>query len=66
MAQSPTGIIPEELIDPAKLREVVEWLRFAPATFLMKKQLLRGWANTTGVIPKASDYGALNGTGIDQ
>jgi hypothetical protein len=65
-AVSPTGIIPERLMDGTKLREVVEWLIVSPYDFLTKKQLLRGWANVTRVRPSANDYALLRGTGIDE
>ena len=46
---SPTGIIPEELMYPQKVRDVMQFISTTPGTGTWKRQLLQGWAKTVGV-----------------
>jgi len=63
---SPTGIIPEELLVPAKRQEVIRWLREQAFTADLKRQLLLGWAQWVGARLRQRDYDAVTGTGIDR
>lgn len=62
---SPTGVIPEDLMFPAKLGEVMEFLKQMPIPGHDKRQILFGWARTVGVKLRASQYRAVEESGID-
>jgi hypothetical protein len=63
---SPTGIIPEELMDPHKKKDVVNFLIVAPAEAKLKQQLLLGWAQEVGIRLRQRDYDAVTATAIDR
>lgn len=63
---SPTGIIPEELMLPRRLRDVMEFLRRLPVPGHDKRALLQGWARTVGVKLSASQFRAVESTGSDR
>ncbi len=63
---SPTGVIPELLMDPSKKREVIDFLRAAPAEARLKRSLLLGWAQTVGIRLRQRDYDAVEKSGIDR
>ncbi len=63
--ESPTGIIPEELMFPAKLEDVLVFLEQAPIRGQKKKELLLGWAKTVGVKLRGSQYFRVYRSGID-
>lgn len=63
---SPTGIIPEELMFPRRLRDVVKFLKGAPVRGSIKEQLLLGWARTVGVTLRGSLYRRVRESGIDR
>jgi hypothetical protein len=62
---SPTGIIPDELIDARKLQEVIAWLVAQPLPGGRKRSLLQGWAMWTGVRLHAWQYSKVEKSGID-
>jgi hypothetical protein len=62
---SPTGIIPEELMYPAKLGDVMEFIKALPTPADWKKGLLFGWARVVGVKLNSSQYHAVYVTGTD-
>jgi hypothetical protein len=63
---SPTTIIPEELMDPSKKKEVVAFLITAPAEAKLKTSLLLGWAQEVGLRLRQRDYDAVTATAIDR
>ncbi len=63
--ESPTGVIPEELMFPAKLEEVLRFLEAAPVRSRLKVELLMGWARTVGVKLRGSQYHRVRRSGID-
>jgi hypothetical protein len=66
MSKSPTGIIPEELMLPAKRDEVVAFLAQLPVPGDDKVDLLVGWAKMVGVKVNASLRQKVQLTGTDR
>ena len=66
MMESPTGIIPEDLMFPAKKKDVIAFLLAQPYTGDFKRRLLEGWALTVGLRIRGYDYGRVFRSGIDQ
>lgn len=62
---SPTGIIPEELMYPAKLGDVMTFLKQATGTGSWKREVFQGWARTVGVKISGSQQNAVYQTGWD-
>jgi hypothetical protein len=62
---SPTGIIPEEFMDPRRKKDVLAFLIQAPAERKFKAQLLLGWAQEVGLRLRQRDYDAVMATAID-
>lgn len=65
MSVSPTGIIPEELIQPGKRVEVIAWLTAQPLQGLLKVRLLKGWARTVGARLTSPELQTVHDSGID-
>jgi len=65
MMESPTGIIPEDLMFPQKKKEVITFLLSAPYTGDYKRRLLEGWAVTVGLRLRSADYSRVEKSGID-
>jgi hypothetical protein len=65
MSRSPTGIIPEELMNPASKAAVMAYLGTLPIEGAAKVSLLVGWARTVGVGLNASQRDAVRVTGVD-
>lgn len=63
---SPTGIIPEELLFPRRLGDVMRYLKSLPIPGDEKRNLLFGWARTVGVKLRASQYRAVENSGNDR
>lgn len=63
--ESPTGIIPEELMYPSKLGDVMTFLKNAPIKGQRKLDLFLGWARTVGVRVQQSQRNAVMHSGID-
>jgi hypothetical protein len=63
--ESPTGIIPEELMYPAKKQEVLAFLMAQPYPGDFKRRLLEGWALTVGLRLPSRDFRAVERTGFD-
>jgi hypothetical protein len=63
--QSPTGIIPEPLMYPEKLGEVMTLLKGMTGTGSWKREVLQGWARLVGVKISQAQYGAVYATGWD-
>jgi hypothetical protein len=66
MPESPTGIIPEELMQQSKKAEVIAWLQKIPLESKRKRDLFLGWAITVGVKLNRADYAKVTPTGIDR
>lgn len=64
--ESPTGIIPEELMFPQKKKEVISFLLSQPYTGDFKRRLLEGWAVTVGLRLRGNDYARVEASGIDR
>jgi len=64
--ESPTGIIPEELMYPQKLGAVMELLKSLPGASNEKLDVLRGWAKEVGVKLSASQVDAVRESGYDR
>ena len=62
---SPTGIIDESLMYPAKLGEVMRYLKSLPVPGHEKRAILLGWARTVGVKLQSSQYRAVENSGSD-
>lgn len=65
MSKSPTGIIPEALMLPAKLAEVMAFLATIPVPGDDKVDLFVGWARMVGVKVNASQRQKVKLTGTD-
>lgn len=66
MSKSPTGIIPEELMRPAKLPDVMAFLATLPVHGDDKVDLFVGWAKMVGVRVNASQRQKVRLTGTDR
>jgi hypothetical protein len=64
--ESPTGIIPESMMYPQKLREVMLLLQSTPGNSNEKLSVFIGWAMTVGVKLSASQREAVASTGVDR
>jgi hypothetical protein len=64
--ESPTGIIPEELMYPELKDQVISFLISQPLPSANKRRLLAGWATTVGVFPSQLDYHKVVASGIDR
>lgn len=49
MTDSPTGIIPETMMNPKSRKQVVAWLITQPWPGHIKRDVLFGWARTVGI-----------------
>lgn len=65
MLIAPHGILPDELIHPDRLRDVIIRLLAAPYAGWQKAQILRGWSITTGVRPSAEDYARVESAHVE-
>lgn len=63
--ESPTGIIPEELMYPEKLKEVVAFLKAQPYPGNLKRSLIMGWARVAGIQLKRKVINDVEYSGID-
>lgn len=63
---SPTGILPENLMYPAKLGDVMEFIKAMPMPGHYKEQLFLGWSRTVGVKLRGSQIDAVRNTGTDR
>ena len=66
MSVSPTGIIPEELMFPAKMAEVMAFLATLPVPGDDKVNLFVGWAKMVGVKVSSSQRAKVRNTGTDR
>jgi len=66
VSKSPTGIIPEALMFPAKRAEVMQFLAELPVHGDDKVDLLVGWARMVGVTVNSSTRRKVRETGIDR
>jgi hypothetical protein len=64
--ESPTGIIPESLMYPQKLGEVMQLLKQTPGNSNEKLAVFRGWAHTVGVKLSTSQVNAVAESGVDR
>ena len=62
---SPTGIIPEELMDWHKKQEVINWLLASAYPGFMKRRLLEGWCMAVGLRARARDYALVEASGAE-
>lgn len=62
---SPTGYIPEELMYPNKLGEVMTFLKETTGTGSWKREVFQGWARTVGVKISSSQINVVYQTGYD-
>ncbi len=63
---SPTDIIPEEMLDPKRLGDVIHLLEKVPVAGYYKVRALQGWARTVGVKISASQFAAVRRSGTDR
>jgi hypothetical protein len=66
VSKSPTGIIPEELMFPARRLEVMGFLMKLPIPGDDKVDLLVGWARMVGVTVNSSQRATVRNTGTDR
>lgn len=64
LIKSVTGIIPEELMDPSHLGDVIRYLKSAPLDGDEKVTLLLVWARQVGAKVSASQRAAVNASGV--
>lgn len=64
MTDSPTGIIPEELMYKEKRKEVRAWLIQQPLPGHMKRDLLFAWARTVYVRLGHNEVAEVEASGI--
>lgn len=64
--ESPTGIIPEELMYPQLKREMLSWLIMQPLPSSTKRRLAQGWCITVGCRLKSREYHLLEVSGTDK
>ncbi len=62
---SPTGIIPDELMDRSKKKDVIAWLSAQPYPGDYKRRLLEGWQIWVGTKLHGRDFAAVESTGTD-
>lgn len=62
---SPTGIIPENLLKPEMVQELVEWLVKQPYPGALKAALLRGSAMNLGIQIPAKFFRRVERSGVD-
>ena len=65
MVKSPTGIIPEDLMEPRHLGKVLEFLRALPIEGDDKVDLLLGWARAVGAKVSSSQRRTVRLSGVD-
>jgi hypothetical protein len=65
VSRSPTGIIPEAMMNPASKGAVVAYLATLPIEGSVKVDLLVGWARMVGVTVNASQRDQVRVTGVD-
>ena len=53
--ESPTGIVPEELLHLGMKKQFLDWLLAQPLDGDYKLQILAGWGQVVGNLPTASD-----------
>jgi hypothetical protein len=63
--ESPTGIIPEELMYREKKAEVVRFLIAQPLPGDLKRRLLEGWCLTVGIRARSRDFNLVHASGFD-
>ena len=61
--ESPTGIIPESLMDKGLKRQVLDYLLAQPWPGEFKVALMHGWAAATGGLTGASEDATLLASG---
>lgn len=64
--KSVTDFLPEELMDPSKVRAVLDYLKAAPLQSNEKVRALIVWSHQVGVKISASQRNAVAATGTDQ
>jgi len=64
MTDSPTGIIPEELMYKEKRKQVRAWLIAQPLPGHIKRDLLFGWARTVYVRLSANEVTEVESSGL--
>lgn len=62
---SPTGIIPEDLMYPEKRKQVRAWLVAQPLPGFVKRNLLFAWARTVFVKLSAREVDEVQNSGIE-
>jgi hypothetical protein len=63
---SPDGIMPAELIQPAKRAEAYRWIQAQPLESRVKVRLWKGWLRTVGQTSTAVEYATLEHSGIER
>jgi hypothetical protein len=64
--ESPTGIIPEELMYPERKRDMVRFLLSQPLPSWVKRRLAEGWCITVGCRLRSREYHLLEVSGTDK
>jgi hypothetical protein len=63
--ESPTGMIPEELLYREKKAEVISFLTRQPWPGDLKRRLLEGYAITVGIRIRSRDFQLVEASGYD-
>ncbi len=64
--ESPTGLIPESLMDAGSKRQVLDFLLAQTWPGDFKQQVLAGWGNVTGSTITAADRNSVAASGWDK
>lgn len=63
--ESPTGLIPEELMHPQDKDKVIAHLQAQPWPGDFKRRVLEGWALTVGVRCRSREFDLVYRSGFD-
>lgn len=66
MAVSPTGIIPESMMNHQSFTAVMELLKAIPIPGDEKVSILMGWAHAVGATVNGSQRAAVRDSGVDR
>jgi len=64
--ESPTGIIPEDLMYPQRKKDMLAFLMFQPLPSWTKRRLAEGWCITVGCRLNSREYHLLEVSGVDK
>jgi len=63
--KSATGVIPEEMFDPSRIGDVMDFLIPLPIPGREKVDILTAWAHAVGTQISSSRYAQMYNSGVD-